>query len=390
MYKNWNPQRYRKNANRDNISHDVIRNAIEIGNRINSVNRDIPIVFTLNHLSVLSKSKLSFLESIASRNYEDKPYRFFKIRKKGKNSNDKRRVICIPEPRLLSVQQYINEEILSKIPSHECAMAYSKGKGVYDAAELHCGCRWLIRIDLKDFFDSISERQVYYVFNKLGYPKLLSLELARICTRVYPRFIYPSEKSKWISNRSKDSGIASYTCSGNMLGSLPQGAPTSPALSNLVCKSLDGDLLLFSEQHGFLYNRYSDDLYLSTTSDLSRKDIRCFLLSVYGLLNKREFQVNKNKTVISGPKTKKLVLGLNVDKEYPKVRREVKNQIKQHLHFCLRKDIGPVIHSQKKKFSSVVGFRNHLLGMINYVNQIEPMYAIKLRKSFDRIDWPFI
>src|SRR5205823_5981263 len=85
---------------------------------------------------------------------------------------------------LMQVQRWIAQRILALGRPHTASFAYAKGNSIKDAAALHCGCRWLIKLDVRRFFESISEIAVYHVFCRLGYQPLVAFELARICTRI--------------------------------------------------------------------------------------------------------------------------------------------------------------------------------------------------------------
>jgi len=240
----WSPQSYFREGIRRSVKKETIEHAIAVANQIVAVNSKLPIIFTLNHLAVLSGSNLRFLRSIVSRIIEE-PYKTFQLRKgivltrSGSVSRKHGRgfrTICVPMPNLMSVQKWIAENILSQISTHEASVAYEKGSKIVDAASIHCGCAWMIKLDVRNFFESISEKQVYKVFRQQGYQPLVAFELARICTRV---------KNK---GRKKRTGkhyhsIPSY--SDLRLGHLPQGAPTSPMLSNLAMIEFDKKVASF-------------------------------------------------------------------------------------------------------------------------------------------------
>ena len=86
-------------------------------------------------------------------------------------------MICVPEPTLLIVQRWINQRILSHAKPHQASTAFAEGCSIKRAAERHCCARWLIKLDVANFFESISEVRVYRVFVGLGYQPLVSLEL---------------------------------------------------------------------------------------------------------------------------------------------------------------------------------------------------------------------
>ncbi len=139
----------------------------------------LPSILTLRHFSYLSDVQYTYLREIVARKRHES-YRIFSISK----WNGGRRRISVPEPQLLISQQWISKNILTKIKPHTRSFAYSQGSSILKCAQPHCGCRWLIKIDVKNFFESISEINVYNFFRKYGYQPLISFELSRICTRM--------------------------------------------------------------------------------------------------------------------------------------------------------------------------------------------------------------
>jgi hypothetical protein len=205
---------------------------------------------------------------------EHRAYRKFAITKRSGG----KRFIHVPTPELKRVQKWITEYILKPVPVHACSFAFSKDSSIYRCASRHTGAQWLIKMDITGFFESVSEIQVYRVFRELGYQKLVALELARISTvavhDLSPRFSNPIWKV-----RKRYDAIPSYTK--KVMGYLPQGAPTSPMLSNLVMRELDGIIQKLAAKAGLIYTRYSDDLTFSKRyKDFSRLQAQDFITEV--------------------------------------------------------------------------------------------------------------
>jgi len=286
----------------------------------------------------------------------------------------------------MKAQRVISKHILNNISPHSASVAYSPGSSIYQAASIHCGSRWLIKLDIRNFFESISERSVYIVFRQAGYPALLSFEMARICTRVIPRGNL-SPNSRWVSDRVYRGKIADYRSLG--IGSLPQGAPSSPMLANLVSRDLDKEVANIADSYGLEYTRYADDITLSTPKGFSRKKASRVIQSVYGVMRKYGLEPNATKASVSPPGSRKIVLGLLVNGDYPRLTKEFKARLDQHLYFCLKEGHGPVKHMKVKEFSSVLGFKNHLRGLVMYAKQVEPKYGSEKVDCYNRIKWPF-
>lgn len=207
---NWHPNLFETNCRKNGFSEEFICKTLAYGKKLYS--RGYPVIFSLAHLSRLSESQYSKLREVIYRTII--PYGHFKIQKRSGGY----RQIVVPHPYLLVTQRWININILNATQPHPCAKAYVKGKGIIDNAEVHCGASWLVKIDIRRFFESISERQVYHVFKRMNYTNLLSFELARLCT------IATSNKKKGNSRRwtqfNKRYKFYDYS---EKMGHLPQG-----------------------------------------------------------------------------------------------------------------------------------------------------------------------
>jgi RNA-directed DNA polymerase len=244
---------------------------------------------------------------------------------------------------------------------------------------VHCKCKWLVKVDIEDFFHNVSESQIYRIFHGLGYPSLLSFELSRIVTIAGPKFGRQNKlETRWTK-------ISDYTNS--IEGVLPQGSPTSPMLSNVAMKDIDHRLYDFSNSKGFVYTRYSDDLIFSTKLDKDYSEVRRFKRTVIRNLIEEGFEYNRQKTVVRAPGTRKIVLGMLVDGPRPKLPMEDKDLLRQHLYFLTSPKHGPSKHTQARK-TSVSTLYHHVRGKIAWAEQIEPAFGSSCLKSFNKIKWP--
>jgi RNA-directed DNA polymerase len=379
----WDSQEFVAGARAKGVDQTIIAAAVGHAQMIRSVNKDLPIVFTLAHLARICGVSLGYLILIAGRGSD--PYRDYLARKrelpKGSTASRRYRTICMPDPELKKVQRWIHQNILSKISPHSASTAYSDDDKLINAAARHCNARWLVKIDIESFFESIKEPYVQSVFERLGYPDLLSFQLARLCTRL------PTYKSRKDIFRRK-AVLARGVMQNEWIGFLPQGAPTSPQLANLVMRRFDRRMSALSRTAGLRYTRYSDDLIFSTTGSFSRDLAKDFVHQAYDVLGAFGFEANRTKTSITAPGARKVVLGLLVDRDKPRLTRDFRANMETHLHYLERPDVGPVAHARVREFDSVTGMRNHLLGLIAFARQIDRPYGDGLKSRIHAVAWP--
>lgn len=379
----WDSQTFANGARNAGRGQSTIDAALGHADAILAASPDLPIVFTLNHLAQASGVAHQFLLDVAGR--AEDPYRTFIAKKRAKATEvaptRRYRTICIPSPELMKVQRWIQKHILAVPKPHSASTAYSDGDTVFKAALRHRRARWLLKIDIQSFFESIKEPYVYSVFESLGYPDLLSFELARICTRL------PTISSRRaIFERRK--AIPAGVLKNRWMGFLPQGAPTSPQLANLVMRKFDRRVKKAATDAGLRYSRYSDDLIFSTTGSYTRCQAKKFVNAMYDQFGAHGFEANRAKTIIVGPGGRKVVLGLLVDREQPRLTRDFRANLETHVHYIERADVGPILHARFRGFDSVIGFENHLRGLIAFAGQVDIAYANSLLARVRAVNWP--
>jgi len=383
----WRSHTYSKAGKNAGINKQIISRANETARFLRQQNNNLPTILTLKHLSKLSGAPYNFLRRSVEHS-DPEPYRLFRIHKRLLADESKRRyrIICVPEKKLMAVQRWINGEILQKIKPHPASVAFGPGNSIIAAAEPHCGSRWIVKLDIKNFFESVSEQQVFHVFSRLGYQPLVAFELARLTTRKGKRS-YARSAKRWSKNFNLDYSISAYN--EILLGHLPQGAPTSPMLANLAMFDFDEAVTDLANSAQLEYTRYADDLTFSTSSEeFSRKDAKKFIGNIYSKLKAFDFEPNLTKTKIVPPGARKIVLGLLVDGDKPRLTKEFRDNIRQHLYYMTEANIGPVIHASTKGFISVYGLKNHVRGLIAHAAQIDPDYANKAWQKFNSVRWP--
>jgi len=376
----WDSQQFRAGARATGRSARTIEAAISIAQSIKRTNSDLPVVFTIYHLAHLCDISAEFLQDVVFRKSD--PYRVFRILKRGRANTRPRparryRTICVPHPLLMQAQRWIAQNILNAVEPHESSHAFTKGRDLLGAAKKHAGARWLVKMDVRSFFESISESRVYFVFRNLGYPALLSFQLARICTRVdrYDQRRLPTRTEGTLPYRPRSSGH------------LPQGAPTSPMLANLAVRALDVHLTHTAEVNGWVYTRYADDLAFSRIDDVSRTSAVHLIKLVEMALGTFNLVPQRPKTCIASPRARKLVLGVLVDRERPRLSRPFRDNLETHLYALTSPKLGPAVHMKNRGFASRIGMRRHVGGLLAFAHQIDAAYAAKQYELFNTIDW---
>jgi len=325
--------------------------------------KNLPVIFSLNHLSKIVGVDYQFLRKTVARKRESANYRVFTIKKRSGG----RRHIHSVTGQLFAVQDFINSEVLQKQVPHTASHAFHASGGIRKCAEAHCGARWMFHYDLSDFFFSVTEATVYNIFKGMGYRPLLAFELARICTTT----LLPGKLKHYLRRWYVDSEENAYQFyRSSKMGVLPQGASTSPMLGNLAARALDIDLTAFSDKHEFVYTRYADDLILSVTSELPTKlSIGAIHQAVIKIISQSGFKENSKKTRVSGPGAKKVVLGLLVDGQIPRISKETFKRIDRNLHAACK--YGLVDAAKHENFDSAIGFYNHLRGLVAFVKDVD-------------------
>lgn len=378
----WSPQPWSARALEMGRADVVVEAGLAAARRIKAAHPDLPVIFTLAHLARLCDVGVSEVEAYARRRADKPAYRTFRLRKRvapSKSHSVQRRYreISVPSPDLMRLQRWIAQNVLKPIRPHPASYAFHRDGGIVKAAARHVNCTWLVKMDVSDFFDSISERAVYRVFRDLGYGALLSFQMARICTRVPPedRSIGPEPY-----------GLLDYYQS--VSGRLPQGAPTSPALANLASGKLDEKLSEVARKFGWTYTRYADDLAFSTTWSSSRKEARRLVAIVKTVLQGEGLTSNDAKTLIAPPGARRLVLGLQVDGPEPRLTKAFRANLETHLYALTAAHLGPDAHRQARGFASIVGMRRHIGGLLAFAHHVDEAYGQTQYARWNSIIWP--
>lgn len=297
--------------------------------------RGLPPIFEERHLAHLigiPYSELAYFFSAAPGRY-----RTFTIPKR----RGGRREINVPSPILLAIQQWILRTILYKLAMSEFAHGGVPGRSILSNARAHLGAKAVLRIDLKQFFDTVELPLGIRIFESAGYSPKVSRSLALLC----------------FEN-----------------GRLPQGAATSSTLANLAAISLDNRLSQLADTFGLTYTRYVDDLTFS-----GRWIGPSFIRAVEGVVEQCRFTVNAEKTQLARGKSPKFVTGLSVGGDRLKIPRAFKREVRNQAFQITRR--GVQIHLQATGSTDPLIIEK-VLGKLAFWLQVEPDSAAA-RKLFE-------
>ncbi len=287
--------------------------------------KGLPVILNFDQLAAHLKISSFFLYQIAynSNNF----YREFKIPKRKGGF----RTISMPMPSLLQIQRQVNEDILLKCFVSSNAFGFVRGKNIVGNAREHLGNNCLLKLDIKDFFPTINIKRVYGIFKKLGYSKEISSYLAKIC------------------------------CFKN---AIPQGAATSPAISNIVMYKFDRKMEGFCKKNNLKYTRYADDITIS-----GNQIGFSLVFFIEKELMKEGFILNKEKTILSKSKSKKIVTGISISSGETKLPKNKKRDLRKEIYYIEK--FGILEHMKKNNFFDPI-YLDRLKGKINFWLQVEP------------------
>jgi hypothetical protein len=280
-------------------------------------------------------------------------YRRFKIPKRTGGE----RLISAPRRRLKAAQRWVLESLLERLDLSEHAHGFRSARSIVTNARPHVGASVVVNVDLRDFFPTVTYRRVKGLFRKLGYSEEVATVLGLLCTE--PDIV-----------QTELDGVTYYVAQGTR--HLPQGAPTSPAITNLLCRHLDKRLSGFARKHQLAYTRYADDLTLSAAkgADPPVGDMLAVLCKV---ARTEGFDIHPDKISIQRQGRRQEVTGVIVNQQLGVDRRTLR-RFRAFL-FQLEKD-GP----EGKRWGSGGNPITSAVGFANYVLMIDPKRGRELKK----------
>lgn len=292
-------------------------------------------------------------------------YKTFCIKKKSGGV----RTISAPNRGLKNVQICIKKLLESSYSPSDFAFGFLGGRSVVDNAQCHIGHNYVFNIDLKDFFTSIDKDKIYSCLR--SYPFRFSLNVALLIQSLVT--VWNNEIGKFV---------------------LPQGAPCSPLLTNIVCRQLDYKLSQLANKYDITYSRYADDITFSSNHNIYLEN-GSFIDILKNIIKEEGFSLNDKKTRLLKSGTRQEVTGLTVNSKVNVTRKYVK-QLRYLIYLCEHYDL-PTAYAVFIKFyrndKSYVkkgnpNIKRVILGKLNYLKMVkgcDDSTYLSLQKRYDNI-----
>jgi hypothetical protein len=262
-------------------------------------------------------------------------------------------------PKLQAAQRWILANVVEKLLVHGSAHGFLVGRSTLTNAAVHTNAKAVVKMDVKDFFPTVTLPRVRGIFRKAGYREQVATLLALICTESPREIVEHDGKTYYIALGPR--------C-------LPQGAPTSPGLTNTLCMRLDQRLTGLAKKLGWRYTRYADDMTFSLPAEhKGPPNLGKLLGAVHHIVAAEGFRVHPDKTRVSSGGRKR-VTGLVVNGVgAPRVPRTLKRQLREAAH-RLKKG------KPFREGESVA----RLAGYAAYVYMTDPKLGAKLLAAFPK------
>ena len=229
------------------------------------------------------------------------------------------RAIWAPMPYLKAAQHWILFNVVDRLLVHGAAHGFLAGRSIFTNATRHTNSKIIVKMDIKDFFPTVTLPRVRGIFRRAGYREQIATLLAMICTESPREVVEHNGKTVYVSLGPR--------C-------LPQGAPTSPGLTNVICMSMDRRLTALAKKYGWRYTRYADDLTFSLPQGSKNDDrISTIIGWTKRIVSDEGFRVHPEKTRVARSGGRQKVTGMVVNKKgKPRVPRQIRRRIRAAIH----------------------------------------------------------
>jgi RNA-directed DNA polymerase len=279
------------------------------------------------------------------------------------------RIISAPMPRLKAAQHWVLNNLLQPVELHDAAHGFRPQRSIVSNARPHVAAAVVINLDLQDFFPTLTYRRIKGVFKALGYSESAATIFGLLCTEPDTEKVLLDGKTYYVATGARH---------------LPQGAPTSPALTNILCRRLDKRLVKLAEELGFVYTRYADDLTFSATRAEDCANIGRLLNCVESIVRHEGFVVHPTKTRVMRQSSQQEVTGIVVNQK-PSIDKTMIKRFRAVL-FQIEKD-GP----DGKHWNNSRDVLASLRGFANYLYMVDPPkgapYQRRVGALLDKYEW---
>jgi retron-type reverse transcriptase len=272
------------------------------------------------------------------------------------------RTLSAPHRSLAEAQRWTYHQIVAKLPVERPAHGFVAGRSIITNARPHCGRAIVVNMDLEAFFPSIGYPGVRRVFERAGYSPAVATILALLCTECPRRTVVYD-------------GTTYHVATGPL--GLPQGACTSPGLSNQVARRLDKRLAGLAEKFDLTYTRYADDLSFSGDGSLEAR-LGYLMARVRHIAQDEGFAVNEKKTRVLRRHQAQTVTGLVVN-DRPGAPRDEVRRLRAILHRARKEGLAQQNREGRSDYLA------WLRGKIAYVEMARPEAGTKLRAELQQL-----
>ncbi|MEC4803964.1 MAG: reverse transcriptase domain-containing protein [Jaaginema sp. PMC 1079.18] len=273
------------------------------------------------------------------------------------------RLISAPMPRLKAVQHWILAHILNEIEPHDAAHGFRRDRSILTNAQPHVNSEVVINCDLKDFFPTLNYKRIKGLFRAIGYSEAIATILGLLCTEADTETIELDD-------------ITYYVATGDR--HLPQGSPTSPALTNILCRRLDRRLSALADELGYTYTRYADDLTFSASGD-NLNHIRTLLHRSENIITHEGFTRHPDKLRIQRQKSRQQEVTGIVVNEFPNIDRKTLKRFRATLYQIECDGF------TGKHWGRGDNLMAEIQGYTNFINLVNPDKGAKFQAQIQRI-----
>lgn len=274
------------------------------------------------------------------------------------------RLIAAPKRKLKRTQRAILDHILNQVPVTSSAHGFLKEKSVVTNADFHHEQPELvIKVDIEDFFPSITCERIRGMFHSLGYSGHISTLLAMLCSYCERMPIEVRGKNKYVATSPRI---------------LPQGSPASPMITNIICYKLDKRLEGLANTFNYRYTRYADDMTFTTLEE-KKNEVGKFCGLIYQIIEDEDFKINNDKTRFLRQNNQQNITGVVINCDKLGVSRKWVRRFRAALHNAKQKDKIDV-----EKMRSLLGqaFWLNSVNASRYASYIDETIQLCIKQDF--------